>query len=115
MNNPEVPTLKSLLGAIMPYKFPIEVFGNKGTFIDNRVWSHKYPGQTDWVEIPSILPVSADVVHHPFQGEIDHFVQCIQTGKESHANLEDAIRTHEIAFAAMQCYKTGKPVRLPLV
>jgi predicted dehydrogenase len=102
-------------GAIMPYRFPIEIFGDKGTFVDNRVWSHKFPGQSDWVEIPSILPTSADVAHHPFQAEIDHFVECIQNEKESHANLEDAIRTQEIALAALQCYKTHKPVRLPFV
>ncbi|MCP4642057.1 MAG: Gfo/Idh/MocA family oxidoreductase, partial [bacterium] len=55
-------------GAVMPYVFPIEVFGNRGTIKDNRVWSHKFPGQRDWVEIPTILPESADVSHHPFQG-----------------------------------------------
>ena len=99
---------------IMPYVFPIEIFGDKGTVKDNRVWSHKYPGQKDWVEIPTILPDSADVTHHPFQGQIDHFVECILNDKESHANLEDAIKSHEIAFAALQCYETGAPVKLPL-
>ena len=102
-------------GCIMPYTFPVEIFGNKGTVKDNRVWSHKYPGQNSWVEIPAILPDSADVTHHPFQGQMDHFVQCIQTDTESHCNLDDAIVTHEIAFAALQCYETGQPVKLPLM
>ena len=101
--------------SIMPYTFPIEIFGNKGSIKDNRVWSHKYPGQKSWVEIPTILPDSSDVTHHPFQGEIDHFVECILADKESHCNLEDAIISHEIAFAALQCYETGKPVKLPLI
>ena len=61
------------------------------------------------------MPDTADVTHHPFQGEIDHFVDCILNGVESHCNLEDAIRTHEIAFAALRCYETGKPVKLPLL
>ena len=101
-------------GCIMPYTFPVEIFGNKGTVKDNKVWSHKYPGQNDWVEIPAILPDSADVSHHPFQGQMDHFVECIQSDTESHCNLDDAIVTHEIAFAALQCYETGQPVKLPL-
>jgi len=101
--------------SIMPYTFPIEIFGNKGSVKDNRVWSHKYPGQSDWVNIPTILPDSSDVTHHPFQGQMDHFVECILEDKESHCNLEDAIITHEIAFAALQCYETGKPVKLPLI
>lgn len=102
-------------GCIMPYVFPIEIFGNKGTVKDNRIWSHKYSGQKDWVEIPTILPDSADVTHHPFQGQMDHFLECILAGEESHCNLDDAIRTHEVAFAALQCYETGQPVKLPLI
>lgn len=99
---------------IMPYRFPIRLFGDRGTVFDNRVWSHKYPGQKDWVELPTILPESSDVSHHPFQAEIDHLVDCIQRGVESHCNLDDAIKTHEVVFAALECYRTGRPVRLPL-
>jgi predicted dehydrogenase len=101
--------------SIMPYTFPIEIFGDKGSIKNNRVWSHKFPGQKNWVEIPTLLPDTADVNHHPFQGEMDHFVECIIAGKESHANLDDAIMTHEIAFAALKCYETKQPVKLPLI
>ena len=100
---------------IMPYTFPIEIFGDRGTVKDNRIWSHKYPGQKGWVEIPTILPDSADVSHHPFQGEMDHFVECVLNNRESHCNLDDAINTHETVFAAQQCYETGQPVKLPLI
>ena len=100
---------------VMPYTFPIEIFGDRGTIRDNRVWSHKFPGQKDWVTLPTILPDSADVSHHPFQGEIDHFVECILADKESHCNLEDAINTHEVVFGALECYRTGQPVKLPLL
>jgi predicted dehydrogenase len=99
---------------IMPYTFPIQIFGDKGSVKDNRIWSHKFPGQKRWIEIPTILPDSAEVTHHPFQGEMDHFVNCILTDRESHCNLKDAYHTHEIIFAAQRCYETGKPVTLPL-
>ena len=99
---------------VMPYTFPIEVFGDRGSIRDNRIWSHKFPGQKGWVELPTILPDSADVSHHPFQGEIDHFVECIREGKESHCNLDDAVNTHEVAFACLRCYETKAPVQLPL-
>lgn len=101
-------------GCIMPYNFPISIFGTRGTVKDNRVWSHKFPGQTSWVQIPSILPDSGDVSHHPFQGEIDHFVDCILSNRESHCNFEDALHTHSVIFAALQCYETRQPVKLPL-
>ncbi len=101
-------------GCVMPYALPVEVFGTRGTIKDNRVWSHKYPGQRDWATIPTILPESSDVSHHPFQGEMDHFVDCILNNKESHCSLADAVLTHSIVFAALRCYETGQPVRLPL-
>jgi len=100
---------------VMPYTFPIEIFGDRGTIRDNRIWSHKFPGQTAWVELPTILPDSADVSHHPFQGEMDHFVDCVLANRESHCNLDDAIQTHEVVFAAQRCYETRAPVQLPLL
>jgi hypothetical protein len=33
------------------------------------------------------MPDSGEVPHHPFQGEIDHFVDCILQNEESHVNL----------------------------
>lgn len=100
---------------IQPYAFPLEIFGDKGSVKDNRLWSHKFPGQSGWIEIPAIAPDSTDVTHHPFQAQMDHFVECIERGVESHCNLEDAIKTHEVVFAAQQCYRTGRPVSLPLL
>ncbi len=100
---------------IMPYTFPVEIFGDRGSVKNNRIWSHHFPGQKGWVEIPAILPDTSDVAHHPFQGQMDHFVGCIQEDRESHCNLDDAIHTHEVIFAAQQCYETHKPVQLPLI
>lgn len=100
---------------VMPYRFPFRIFGDGGSVLDNRVWSHKFPAQNDWVELPAIQPESSDVAHHPFQAEIDHFVDCLRRGVPSHCDLEDAIRTHEVVFAAQECYRTRRPVRLPLL
>jgi predicted dehydrogenase len=99
---------------VMPYRFPVRIFGDRGTLLDNRIWSHKFPGQQDWIELPAICPDSSDVAHHPFQAEIDHFVECIENNRESHCSLEDAYKTHEVVFAAQECYHTGRPVQFPL-
>jgi len=92
----------------------IEIYGDRGTVRDNRIGSHRLPGQTGWVQIPTILPGSSDVTHHPFQAQMDHFVECVQQDRGPHCNLEDAVHTHEVVFAAQECYRTGRPVRLPL-
>jgi predicted dehydrogenase len=99
----------------MPYVFNVELFGAAGAIRGNRFYSRKLPGATGFVEIPTILPDSGDVAHHPFQGEIDHFVDCIRSGQESHVSLADAVNTHEACFAADQsAAQDGAPVPLPL-
>jgi predicted dehydrogenase len=97
-----------------PYTFPIALMGNRGTIRDNRLFTKRWPGQTSWAAIPSILPDSGAVTHHPFVGQIAHFVDCVLTGKESHCNVADAVKTHEICIAAEISHQEGRPVRLPL-
>lgn len=100
---------------IQPYGFPIRIYGEKGTIRGSEVWAHEWTGKNEWVQIPGIAPDSADVSHHPFQGEIDDLVESIMQNKESHCHLEDALRTHEIVFAAQACYKSHCPVTLPIL
>jgi len=97
---------------VMPYRLPLRLFGDRGTAMDNRVWSRKFPDQRDWVELPVIQPDSSDVHHHPFQAQMDHFLDCLRRGVESHCNLADAIQTHCVVFAALESYRTRRPVSL---
>jgi hypothetical protein len=48
-----------------------------GTMLDHRIWSHEFPQQPDWIELSEIQPDSSGVSHHPFQGQIDHFIHCL--------------------------------------
>jgi len=99
--------------AWLPYQFNIDLLGTDGAIRDNRVWSRKlFPGATDFAAVPTILPNSGEVSHHPFTGEIAHFIECIRTGQESHCNLADAVRTHEVCLAIDQSVAAGGPVRV---
>ena len=105
----------SSIECTQPYVFNINLVGSKGTIRNNQLYSHKMPGQTDFATIPTILPDSGDVTHHPFQGEVDHLVDCILNDKESYVNIEDGVKTHEICFAAEISAREGKSVSLPLL
>ena len=99
----------------IPYQFNIDLLGTDGGLRDNRFYSRKLPGVLDWTTFPTVLPNSGLVGHHPFQGEIDHFIECILEGRESHANLHDAVNSHEACFAISQSSRQGgQLVRLPL-
>jgi len=105
----------SCIECIQPYVFNINLVGTEGTIKNNQVYSRvQYPGQTTWATVPTILPDSGDVTHHPFQGEANHLVECIQNNTESHVNVADAYKTHEIVLAADRSGETGQPVKLPL-
>lgn len=106
----------ALFDCEMPYAFNIDMVGVAGTIRENRLWSKKlFPGQTGWTAIPTVLPDSGDVTHHPFDGEINHFAQCILEKRESHCNVADAFRTHEVCLAIDRSLELGgQVVKLPL-
>lgn len=99
---------------VLPYWFNLLLMGNQGTIRNNEVFTKRWPGQTNWAAIPTILPDSGAVTHHPFNAQIDHFVACILEGRESHCNVADAVKTHEICMAGDISAREGKPVKLPL-
>jgi len=99
---------------VAPYTFPIALMGNRGTIRDNRLFTKRWPGQTGWATIPTVLPDSASVTHHPFIPQIRHFVDCVLSGAESHCNIADAVKTHEICIAGEISKLERRPVRLPL-
>ncbi len=113
--NGAIGKVSSSLECQTPYIFNIQLMGDQGTLRNNKLFSKsKLPGQTDYAEIPTILPDSGDVTHHPFKGQINHFVECILENKESHCNLADAAKSMDVCFAIDESIATGRPVKLPL-
>ncbi len=104
----------SSIECVMPYVFNIMLLGAQGTIRNNQVFTKRWVGQRGWATIPTVLPDSGDVAHHPFRDEVNHFVDCILNDRESHANLEDAAETHEICFASEISSRERRPVALPL-
>lgn len=95
-----------------PYMFNINLFGSRGTVRNNQLYSDDLKGQTHFATIPTIMPDSGDVTHHPFQGEVDHFVECLQSGKDSDVNIEYAAHIMEICYAAVESAETGQSVKI---
>ncbi|HEX5414921.1 MAG TPA: Gfo/Idh/MocA family oxidoreductase [Chloroflexota bacterium] len=106
--------VSACLDANLPYVFNLEVLGERGSLRGNRLYAERLAGQTDWAEIPTILPDSGDVAHHPFQDEIDHFVASVLAGREASPNLHDAVRTTAVCLAADLAAAERRTVTLPL-
>jgi predicted dehydrogenase len=110
--NGAVGKLSALLEGDTPYRFNCRLFGTNGTIQNNEVYSsQKYPGALDYWTIPTITPNSGDVTHHPFQAEIEHFIDCIEQDVESHASIYDSYRSMAICFAIDEsAARGGQPV-----
>ena len=97
----------------MPYVFNVEVFGDEGVIRNNRFYSKRISGQRDFAEIPTVLPDSGAVSHHPFQEMIDHFVSCILDDVEPEHNLAGAVNTHLACLAAeASAAQGGRPLEV---
>lgn len=61
----------------------------------------------------SDVPVSeTPLVKSPYQLELEHFIECLESGEEPVVTAEDAYRALEIGLAAVESVSTGLPVDL---
>jgi predicted dehydrogenase len=106
--------LTTIVEGNVPYTFPVRLHGTKGTLVGNRFYAELLDGQTGWAEVPTIMPDTPEVTHHPFRGEMNHLIDCILEDKVPLPDVHDAVKTHEIIFAAQISNAERRPVRLPL-
>jgi len=106
----------------MPYTFGVEMMGDRATLRDDVILWQDTPMDIDalrqacpfddvafeagktitgapMIRIKTAMPGSADVAHHPFQGEIDELVECVLEDRETHLNVYDADVTMRVCFA----------------
>jgi predicted dehydrogenase len=110
-----VGSLSSSFEVHAPYVFPIVIGGSKGSIRDGKLHTDRFMGQTDWIDIPTVKLDTPDVTHHPFNDEINHFVECILEDRESPQSVFNAGRSVEAGLALDISAETGKPVRLPII
>jgi predicted dehydrogenase len=95
-----------------PYHFPILLQGVKGTINYDKVFTTDWPGQTGWTTIPTDLPDSGKVEHHPYQGQFEDLVSCIRSGARPLNDLNHTAHVHEICFAIEEAAKSGRSVKV---
>ncbi len=99
----------------MPYQLNLRLYGSKGSIQNDRLWSGVIsPYQNNWATFPAIGADSGDPSHHPFSPMVDHIVDSILNDKPAFPDISEALKSHEIAFAADISAEEGRPVKLPL-
>jgi len=115
LSNGGIGKVSSSLECKTPYKFNVHLLGEKGAIINNQLFSHKLPGQTDYATIPTVLPDSGDVSHHPFKEEIHDFVQAIKNDTNTRCDFFDALQSMEVSFAIDESIARGMSIKVPQV
>lgn len=59
---------------------------------------------------PGVAVPESPLARDPYTLELEHFIQCLTEGKEPLINGEEALKAVDIAVAALESIKTGKPV-----
>lgn len=99
----------------MPYQLNLRLYGTNGTIQNDKLWSAVLcPRQNNWASVPAIGADSGDPSHHPFSPMVDHVVEAIRNDKPTFPDISDALKSHEIAFAADISASENAPVKLPL-
>ena len=105
----------SVIDCLQPYYFHTHLVGSEGSLLDNKIYSTRRPNPEDkvWSELPMKLCDSGDVSDHPYQTQFEAFFAATREGRDVPlTSLADAIRTHEVVFAADISASVGQPVRL---
>ncbi len=105
----------SVIDCFQPYYFHTHLVGSEGTVLDDKFHSNLIDGLShqQWSRL-SYRPVdSGDVADHPYQEQFERFFQSIERGEPMPlTGLAEAVRTHEVIFAADRSWQEKRPVKL---
>jgi predicted dehydrogenase len=105
----------SCLDCIQPYYFHTHVVGSHGSLLDDKFHSTKLGAlnKSKWSQLSCGLVDSGDVKDHPYESQFHAFFDALADNKEMPlTSFWDALKTHELIFAADKSAASGKPVKL---
>jgi UDP-N-acetyl-2-amino-2-deoxyglucuronate dehydrogenase len=104
----------AIVDCLQPYYFHTHLCGSEGSLLDNKFHSMKLnTNKSSWSTLSMKMLDSGDVADHPYQTQFNKFFESLERGISMPlTSLDDAMKTHEIVFAADQSAATGKSVTL---
>jgi UDP-N-acetyl-2-amino-2-deoxyglucuronate dehydrogenase len=104
----------AIVDCLQPYYFHTHLVGSEGSLLDQKFHSNKlHTNKHKWSELSMKMLDSGDVSDHPYQTQFSAFFEALEVGNEMPlTSFRDALKTHEVLFAADKSAVTGKPVKL---
>lgn len=104
----------SVIDCLQPYYFHVHLVGSEGTLLDNKLYSEKLGlDKTAWSDLSMKMVDSGDVADHPYQSEFEAFFDAVDDDREMpFTSLAEAVKSHEVIFAADLSAAEKRPVSL---
>jgi predicted dehydrogenase len=107
--------VSSCIDALQPYHLRVHLFGSQGTLMDGKLFTQRVAGldPNRWTDLGVKLESSGDVSEHPYLNQFKAFFAALEEDRDMPlTSLRDALRTHEVIFAADRSAETGRPVKV---
>ena len=111
----KVGKVASVTDCIQPYYFHTHLVGSEGSLLDTKIHSAKLKGmiKTQWSNLATHPVDSGDVKDHPYQPAFQAFADATKAGKKmAYLDLETALESHRVVFAADLSAAKGRPVKM---
>jgi predicted dehydrogenase len=110
----KVGKVASVIDCLQPYYFHTHLVGSEGSLLDNKIHSAKLgTDKARWSSLATHLVDSGDVKDHPYQPQFQAFVDAVRAGRRMPlTDLETALETHRVIFAADRSAQKREPVKL---
>jgi predicted dehydrogenase len=110
----KVGKVASVIDCLQPYYFHTHLVGSEGSLLDDKFHSARLgTDKSRWSTLATPLVDSGDVKDHPYQPQFQAFVDAIRSGgRMPLTDLETALESHRVIFAADLSARKGETVRL---
>ncbi len=104
----------AIVDCLQPYYFHTHLCGSEGSLLDNKFHSMKLKtNKHAWSTLAMKMLDSGDVSDHPYQAQFDTFFESVSANVEMPlTSLKDAMRSHEVIFAADKSAASGKSIKI---
>ena len=103
------------IDCIQPYYFHFQLVGSKGSILDNKLYSSELEGlsKARWTTLETTTLDSGDVLDHPYNPQMQAFVDAIRDGRPMpRSDFDSAFETHKVIYAADLSARLGRPVKI---
>jgi predicted dehydrogenase len=104
----------AVVDCLQPYYFHTHLVGSEGSILDKK-FHVNLPGfnKHAWSEMSLKMLDSGDVSDHPYQTQFEAFFTALAKNEAMPlTGLADAVRSHEVIFAADRSSELGRPVKI---